>query len=64
MSTYEFFQATDPRRFQLQKVQEQLAQAARVETSIRLSADALLRQQLPKGYWNGELTADSTLESD
>ena len=64
MSSYEFLQATDPRRFQLEHAQKQQAVAAHTDTAIRLSAEALMRQRTPEGYWNGRLTADSTLESD
>ncbi len=64
MSSYEFLQAVDPRRFQLQQAQKQQQNSARMEASIQLSAEALLRQRSPEGFWNGELTADSTLESD
>ncbi len=32
--------------------------------AARASADGLLKLQSPEGYWCGELTADSTLESD
>lgn len=64
MSSFDFLQATDPRRIQLEQAQKQQALTARAEVSIRLSAEALMRQRSPEGYWNGRLTADSTLESD
>ena len=38
--------------------------AERVDHAIHQAADALLTLQHPEGYWCGELTADSTLESD
>ena len=37
---------------------------SKIESAIDLAAAALLRKQAPEGYWCGELTADSTLESD
>ncbi|MCC6858119.1 MAG: squalene--hopene cyclase [Bryobacterales bacterium] len=37
---------------------------ARVQTSLEAGAGALLRMQRPEGFWLGDLTADSTLESD
>src|SRR5271157_4717883 len=39
-------------------------QPRRLTHAIERSAAALARQQHPDGYWCGELTADSTLESD
>jgi squalene-hopene/tetraprenyl-beta-curcumene cyclase len=32
--------------------------------SLRRGAESLLARQKPEGYWHGDLTADSTLESD
>ncbi len=64
MSSYEFLQATDPRRFQLHHALTRQQQAAEIGAAIRLSSEALLRMRSPEGFWNGELTADSTLESD
>ncbi|HWC96906.1 MAG TPA: squalene--hopene cyclase [Candidatus Sulfopaludibacter sp.] len=45
---------------------EQTARAGREELSqaIRRSCDGLLVQQALEGFWCGELTADTTLESD
>jgi squalene-hopene/tetraprenyl-beta-curcumene cyclase len=40
------------------------SQGRRLSTAVENSAAALSRQQHPDGYWCGELTADSTLESD
>ena len=37
---------------------------SKIECAVDLAAAALLRKQAPEGYWCGELTADSTLESD
>jgi len=39
-------------------------QARRLAQAVERSLAALSRQQHPEGYWCGELTADSTLESD
>src|SRR6267142_2339652 len=38
--------------------------AARLEKSIELGANHLLSLQADQGYWQGELEADTTLESD
>ena len=38
--------------------------AAALTEPIRKAAAQLLSQQDPRGYWWGELTADTTLESD
>ncbi len=35
-----------------------------IAAAIERSSEALFRQQTPEGFWCGELTADSTLESD
>src|ERR1700733_13867797 len=40
------------------------ADLADVESSIVRSADYILSQQHPDGYWSGELEADSMLEAD
>src|SRR5579872_2056319 len=47
-----------------QAVELRQSQARRIAAAIDKSAAALWRQQHPDGYWCGELTADSTLESD
>jgi squalene-hopene/tetraprenyl-beta-curcumene cyclase len=38
--------------------------AAAIEAAIKSAAGALAGMQKPEGYWCGDLTADSTLESD
>src|SRR3990172_3802686 len=38
--------------------------ATRIQKSIELAKNALLSCQEPEGYWCGDLTSDSTLESD
>jgi len=38
--------------------------AERVERAIERGANHLLSLQAERGYWQGELEADSTLESD
>jgi squalene-hopene/tetraprenyl-beta-curcumene cyclase len=43
---------------------ERQTQSQRLAQAVERSAFALGRQQHPDGYWCGELTADSTLESD
>ncbi len=64
MGMLEFVQLGGPRRYELEQAEVQARLSARIDSSIKLSAEALLRLQYPEGYWNGELTADSTLESD
>jgi squalene-hopene/tetraprenyl-beta-curcumene cyclase len=38
--------------------------SARVQDALARASGLLLTLQRPEGYWSGELTADSTLESD
>jgi squalene-hopene/tetraprenyl-beta-curcumene cyclase len=64
MGIFEIVQPTGPRRRELEFVEEQQQQSDRIRTAIGLSAKALLGEQAREGYWSGELTADSTLESD
>ena len=44
--------------------QQAVQRAERVDHAVQQAAAALLAIQRPDGYWCGELTADSTLESD
>ncbi len=37
---------------------------ARASSAVARASDSLLARQSPEGYWRGELTADTTLESD
>jgi squalene-hopene/tetraprenyl-beta-curcumene cyclase len=54
-----------PRRSSLHPVVEpRQTQSRRLAQAVELSASALWRQQHADGYWCGDLTADSTLESD
>jgi squalene-hopene/tetraprenyl-beta-curcumene cyclase len=64
MSSFEIIQTAGPRRrlFELAEEQQQLLE--RSSRSLSLSAHALIRMRSHEGFWNGELTADSTLESD
>ncbi len=64
MGIFESVQPAGLRRRELELAEAHRQLDARLETSITLSARALLRMQSPEGYWSGELTADSTLESD
>ncbi len=64
MGMLEFVQPGGPRRYELEQAEAHRKLEARISSSIKQSAEALLRVQEPEGYWNGELTADSTLESD
>ena len=55
----------DSRRSALsQAAENRQSQPRRVTAAIEKAAAALWRGQHPDGYWCGELTADSTLESD
>jgi squalene-hopene/tetraprenyl-beta-curcumene cyclase len=60
------FEMLEPSRRNPRLPMEQLAAARREEVSagIRKSCDALMLQQSLEGFWCGELTADTTLESD
>ncbi len=64
MGTYKFEIAGEVQPSYDEQVRKEQERASRIETSIALSAEALLRSREPEGFWNGELTADSTLESD
>jgi squalene-hopene/tetraprenyl-beta-curcumene cyclase len=64
MGIFEIVQPAGPRRREMELVEEHQQQAGRIKTAISLTAKALLRMQAREGYWSGELTADSTLESD
>jgi len=52
------------RRFPRQVSAESESLAARAQVALARSSQLLLSLQKPEGYWSGELTADSTLESD
>ncbi len=64
MSSFEIIQPAGPRLKILELAEEQQQLAARAAHSASRVSKALLRQQSHDGYWSGELTADSTLESD
>ena len=64
MSSFEFVQPAAPARRRVVQAEEQAHQDARVGLSMERTAKALFAIQHPEGYWSGELTADSTLESD
>ena len=64
MSSFEFVQPAAPARRRVVQAEEQAHRDARVGLSMERTAKALLAIQHPEGYWSGELTADSTLESD
>ena len=57
---------TEPVRHSRRRQAEQATRNLRQEfaTAIRRASDALFLQQAPEGFWCGELTADTTLESD
>jgi squalene-hopene/tetraprenyl-beta-curcumene cyclase len=62
MSGLEWIQPAGPRRRQTEAGSQQ--RATRVAEAAERSAAWLYSQQHADGYWSGELTADSTLESD
>jgi squalene-hopene/tetraprenyl-beta-curcumene cyclase len=45
-------------------VSQAAALASRVDNALALSSRAVLAMQAPEGFWCGELTSDTTLESD
>ena len=61
--SYEWIESARPLR---RRHAEQPARISREQVAphIRLAIDALSAQQAPDGFWCGELTADTTLESD
>lgn len=62
MSAFEWVQPGRGQR-QLYQVAQQ-EQTPRARQSMAAAGVALLQMQHPEGYWCGELTADTTLESD
>jgi squalene-hopene/tetraprenyl-beta-curcumene cyclase len=58
------FEPAQPLPFQSSKRAELRDLAKRTGEAARSSAEALLRLQEPAGFWRGDLTADTTLESD
>lgn len=63
MSSFGVVQTAASRRIQVRSTQ-QGALAERLAAAGRKASEALLELQSPEGFWCGELTADSTLESD
>jgi len=67
MGSYEWFEPAAAQLFS-RAIQtsrtEARALAQQLHKGINSSAEALLTLQNPEGYWCGELTADTTLESD
>ena len=64
MSSIEWVQPAGPRRRTILRAEEQEQQQARIQQATQLAGGALYAMQHADGYWSGELTADSTLESD
>lgn len=65
MGGFEFVQPAGNRNRRLAiAIQEQTQTQERVAEAITSSAQALEALQFDEGYWCGELTADTTLESD
>ena len=60
---YEWTEITRPSRRRLAEQPPQFSRE-QVERAIDRAVDALSAQQAPEGFWCGELTADTTLESD
>ena len=61
--SYEWTETTRPGRRRLAEQPSQFSQEE-VAHAMRRAVDALSAQQTPEGFWCGELTADTTLESD
>lgn len=64
MSSLEWVQPAGPRRRMFASEQDREQQRARIRQTQEKAVAALLEKQFAEGYWSGELTADSTLESD
>jgi len=61
--SYEWSEATHP-GLRRPSATAPRVERERVAAAIRHSSNALLERQAPEGFWCGELTADTTLESD
>jgi squalene-hopene/tetraprenyl-beta-curcumene cyclase len=66
MSTFEWFQPAEVRRYKRAPEAREASDVlpAAIGEAIEASSRALLAMQHAEGYWRGDLTADSTLESD
>ncbi|HUI56442.1 MAG TPA: squalene--hopene cyclase [Bryobacteraceae bacterium] len=51
-------------RSESERVRAVSRSTAEIQVAIQRAAEALLSRQEPEGFWCGELTADTTLESD
>jgi squalene-hopene/tetraprenyl-beta-curcumene cyclase len=60
---YEWIETTKPSRRHTAEQRRQFSRK-QVERATYLAVEALAAQQAPEGFWCGELTADTTLESD
>ena len=61
--SYEWFE-TAGRSARRQPEYESRAARQEIRSAVRRAAERLFSQQSPEGFWCGELTADTTLESD
>src|SRR3990172_390918 len=66
MSTFDWFQPAEVRRHRRAPAQREASDVlqAAIQHAMDASSKALSAMQHPDGYWCGDLTADSTLESD
>ena len=61
--SYEWIETALP-GWQAQKPAKTRLDKSDVAPPLALAREALFAQQSPEGFWCGELTADTTLESD
>src|SRR5215831_10416676 len=61
--SYEWMETAQSKRRRQSESSARIGKAD-VEPAIQRAAGALFQQQAPEGFWCGELTADTTLESD
>lgn len=66
MSSFERLLPSSERLPQLPRTAAAISKsiAGRIQKAIKMAENALLSLQEPEGYWCGDLTSDSTLESD
>ena len=60
--SYEWTETTQPRIQHVELAARQTGE--QLAPTLKRASLALLQQQAPEGFWCGELTADTTLESD
>jgi squalene-hopene/tetraprenyl-beta-curcumene cyclase len=64
MAGFEIVQPAGPRRRHAHPAEDREQRLNRIQETKTRAASALAALQHPDGFWSGELTADSTLESD